>query len=44
MVNEIVNGKKAITADTALELEKVLGIDAQYWTNLESRYRMTLTR
>ena len=44
VVNEIVKAKKAITPDTALELEMVLGIDAQYWANLESRYRMTLAR
>ncbi len=44
VVNEIVNAKKAITPDTALELEMVLGIDAHYWANLEGRYRMTLAR
>ncbi len=44
VVNEIVNAKKAMTQDTALELERVLDSDAQYWANLESRYRMTLAR
>ena len=44
VVNEIVKAKKAITPDTALELEMVLGIDAQYWASLESHYRMTLAR
>ena len=44
VVNEIINAKKAITPDTALELEMVLGIDAQYWANLESCYRITLAR
>lgn len=44
VVNEIVNAQKAITPDIALELEMVLGIDAQYWANLESRYRITLAR
>ena len=33
-----------IPPDTALELEMVLGIDAYYWANLESLYRMTLAR
>ena len=43
-INEIIKAKKAITPDTALGLEAVLGIDAQYWLNLESDYRMTLAR
>ena len=43
VVNEIIDAQKAITPDTALELEMVLGINAQYWANLESRYRITLT-
>ena len=42
VVNEIGNAQKAITPDTALELEMVLGINAQYWVNLEGRYQMTL--
>ncbi len=41
-INEIVNGKKAITAETALELQDVLGIEAEFWMNLESHYRLTL--
>jgi len=44
VINEIVRGKKAITHETALELEKVLGIPAHVWTNLESIYQMTLAR
>ena len=44
VINEIVRGKKAITPETALELEKVLGISAQLWVNLESIYQMTLVR
>lgn len=44
VINEIVQGKKAITPETALELEKVLGISAHFWTNLESIYQMTLAR
>ena len=43
-VNEIIKGKKAITPETAIGLEKVLGIDAQFWTGLESDYRMVLAR
>ena len=43
-VNEIIKGKKVITPDTAIGLEKVLGIDAQFWTGLEGDYRMVLAR
>ena len=44
VVKEIVRGKKAITEDTALGLEKVLGIPAMFWVNLEQNYRMTRAR
>jgi addiction module HigA family antidote len=44
VINEIIRGKKAITPDTALALEKVLGIPAHVWVNLESLYRLTLAR
>ena len=43
-INEIIKAKKAITPDTAIGLEKALGIDAHFWTNLEGDYRMTLAR
>lgn len=44
VVNEIIHGKKAITDDTALSLETVLGIPAAFWVNLEQNYRMTRAR
>lgn len=43
-VNEIVNGKAAINAETALRLEKVFGVSAGFWTNLEQQYRVFLAR
>lgn len=43
-INEIIKGKAAITAETALQLEKVLGISAGFWNNLESNYRESLAR
>jgi HTH-type transcriptional regulator/antitoxin HigA len=43
-ISEIVNGKKSITYDTALELEKVLGIPAHFWVNLEASYQLTKAR
>lgn len=44
LVNEIVQGKAAITADTAIQLERVLGLKAQFWLNLEQNYREALAR
>lgn len=41
-INEIVNGKKAITAETALQLEEVMPeIQARFWLNLETDYQLT---
>ena len=41
-INEIVNGKKGITAETALQLEEVMPeIPARFWLNLESDYQLT---
>lgn len=37
-INEIVHGKRAITADTALRLGRYFGIESQFWLNLQSRY------
>ena len=34
-VNEIVNGKRAITAETAILLSKALGTSAKFWMNLQ---------
>lgn len=43
-VNEIVKGKTAITPETALQLERALGIDARVWNSLEALYRDHLAR
>ena len=37
-MNEIVNGRRSITADTALRLARYLGTSAQFWLNLQARY------
>lgn len=42
VVNEIIAGKKAITAETATELGKALGTSPDLWMNLESSYRLDL--
>lgn len=39
-VNEIIKGEKAITPETSIQLEKVLGVPAYLWTSLESEYRL----
>jgi HTH-type transcriptional regulator/antitoxin HigA len=43
-INEIIKGHKAITPDTALQLEQVTGVPAHIWTSLEEEYRLTLAR
>lgn len=37
-INEIVLGKRGITADTALRLARFFGTSAQFWTGLQSQY------
>ena len=45
VVDEIVRGEQAIGLDTAIALSDVVdGIDADFWTGLEARYRMALAR
>jgi HTH-type transcriptional regulator/antitoxin HigA len=43
-INEIINGKAPITPDTAVLLERVTGVPARMWNNLESNYREQLAR
>lgn len=38
-VNDIINGEAIISGDLALQLEKILGISADFWLNLEANYR-----
>lgn len=37
-INEIVHGKRRITADTALRLGRFFAMSAQFWINLQVRY------
>jgi addiction module HigA family antidote len=37
-INDIVRGKRAITADTALRLARYFGTTAQFWMNLQTHY------
>lgn len=34
-VNELIHGKRGVTPDTALRLERLLGMEAQFWLNLQ---------
>jgi len=37
-INEIVHGKRAISADTALRLSRYFGMSERFWINLQGRY------
>ena len=39
-INEIVHGRRGITADTALRLGRYFNMEAQFWLNLQSQYDM----
>ncbi len=39
-INEIVHGRRAITADTALRLGLFFNMEAQFWLNLQTHYDM----
>ncbi len=41
-IGEIVAGKRAITADSALRLARFFGTDAQSWMNLQTHYDLTV--
>lgn len=41
-INEIVHGKRRLTADTALRLSHYFGTTAQFWMNLQSRYDLDI--
>ena len=41
-INEIIKGKAAITPETAIQLERVLGTEADFWLERENKYRLEL--
>lgn len=43
-INEIIKGKTAITSETAIQLERVLGTPAEFWNQREANYRAHLAR
>ena len=42
-INEIVHGKRAITADTALRLGRFFNMSPQFWLNLQTRHDLEVT-
>jgi addiction module HigA family antidote len=43
-INEIVHGKRVITADTALRLGRFFNMESEFWLNLQSRYDLEVAR
>jgi len=43
-INEIVHGKRAITADTALRLARFFGTSERFWLNLQTGYDLEMER
>ncbi len=43
-INEIVHGKRAITADTALRLARYFGNSERFWLNLQTQYDLDVGR
>ena len=41
-ITDIVNGRRAITADTAVRLGRYFGNSAQFWINLQSQYEIAI--
>lgn len=44
LIGEIVAGRAPIDSETALQFERVLGVDADIWVGIESSYRLHLAR
>ena len=43
-INEIVKGKRSISADTALRLARYFGLSERFWLNLQSRYDLEIEK
>ena len=43
-ISHIVNGKRSITADTALRLQRYFGVEAQFWLNLQTEYDLRMIK
>ncbi len=43
-INEIVHGKRAVSADTALRLARYFGTSERFWLNLQTRYDLEVEK
>ena len=43
-ISDIVRGRRGVTADTALRLERAFGVSAAFWLNLQSHYELEVAR
>ena len=43
-INEIVHGKRGITADTAIRLARYFGTSEEFWMNLQTHYELRVQR
>jgi len=43
-ISEIVSGRRGITADTALRLQRYFGVEAQFWLNLQTEYDLRIIK
>jgi addiction module HigA family antidote len=43
-INEIVHGKRSITANTALRLSRYFGLSERFWMNLQARYDLEMEK
>lgn len=43
-INQIINGKRDITTDTALRLGKYFGVEPEFWLNLQMRFNMKVVK
>ena len=43
-INEIVHGKRSISADTALRLSRYFGLSERFWMNLQARYSLEVAK
>jgi len=43
-VNELVHARRGVTPDTALRLERLLGVEAQFWLNLQLAWELYQAR
>jgi len=43
-INEIVHGKRSVSADTALRLGRFFGVPPQFWLNLQARFNLEMAK